>query len=264
MGERFIQPDGSQVADGPGVRATVTPRAVAKAWLRETRVIPPQFAVGTALHESSYTLNEIDLPTAGSKDHTTGGIFQLDVATFVPINIGDAAAVGMPDKNIYDLADACAVFAALSERRLRRILDAADLWLADHQYGPLDHFNPPPDVWAYLALAHNQGLGACLKTIAAYGLDWADYKRRNPTVNISMVRNGRIYGDDAIGGGPDWLDEFANPFDEDAAGDEVAIPAPTISAAASSQLRLSLLVLLALLLVYYAMGARPSLKGAFV
>jgi hypothetical protein len=260
--ELFIRDDGRRVADGPGVRNRVTPRAIAKAWLRETRIVPPQFSVGTALHETNYTANELDIEPNG---HTTGGLFMLDVPTLSPPIIGDAIAVGMPEKNIYDLADACAVFAALSERRLRRILDATDLWLADHGFGPVDHDNPPPDVWAYLALAHNQGLGACLKTIATYGMNWEDYKRRNPSVNISMVRNGRIYGDDAISGGPDWLDEFGIPFEEDAAGDEVAIPAPAISAAASSQLRLGLLALVALLLLYYlAMGARPSLKGAFV
>jgi hypothetical protein len=55
------------------------------------------------------------------------------------------------------------------------------------------------DVWAYLALAHNQGLGAALKTIRTYGLDWDAYKKRNPTMTGIIE-----YGDDCISGGPAW------------------------------------------------------------
>jgi hypothetical protein len=252
-----------------GMPRTVSPRAVAAAWLRFTRVVPPQFAVGTARHETNYKINEQDVEPDG---HTTGGIFQLDVPTASPyFSIGDAAAAGMPEKDIYDLDGACAVFAALCERRLTRILDAADKFLAGAGWGPLDRSSPPPDVWAYLAIGHNLGMGTCLKSIASYGLDWADFKRRNgdgaaKPLNIAIDRGSGVYGDDVISGGPDWEEDFADPFavDDagnvitDSAGAPIVIPEPLLSAATQSKLRLGLLGLLALLLILYAMGqARP-------
>jgi hypothetical protein len=250
----YVDTDGNWVRDKSVARFT-SPASICAEWLRCTRVVPPQFALGTALHESSYKLNEVDVEPNG---HTTGGLFQSDLPTLSPFIVGDAIVAGMPEKNIFYLEDACAVFAAMCERSLGRIYGAVDAWNDAHGWGPIDRDNPPADVWAYLAIAHNQGAGAAVKTIRAYGLDWTDYKRRNPTVNIAMARAGGTYGDDVISGGPDWREEYGQPFEQDDAGNMVEIPEPTISAGASSQLRLGLLALLALLVAYAVMtGAKP-------
>ena len=75
------------------------------------------------------------------------------------------------------------------EKRLESIIKAANL------------ITPyPNDVWAYLALCHNQGKAACLKTIKNYSLNWEAYKKRNPKLRI--VSSG--YGDDVITGGPHY------------------------------------------------------------
>lgn len=257
--EYFMTSDGTRSSSSAD-RMYTSPRAIAQSWLKASRVIPPQFAVGTAYHETSYTVNELDVEPDG---HTTGGVFQSDVATVDPLNIGDAAKVGMPELDIFDLDDACMVFAALCERNLKKIFDAVDAWNGARGLPLIDRDVPPPDVWSYLALAHNQGIGStsstkgALGTIAHFGLDWADYKRRNagqPWGAIATDRGHGIYGDDVVTGGPDWRDEYASPFDE--AGNPIA--APTVSAGAQSQLRLGLLALLGLLLLYAVVsGARP-------
>ena len=217
MSTSYRQADGSFTSDGPiyaggasaGDTATMA-RAVAVSWYKVERVIPTQFAVGTQLHETNYKINERDIEASG---HTTGGGFQLDVPTFSPFVVGDAVSAGMPDKDVYDLDDACAIFAARARYYLTRIISATNKYNAAQGAAALDESALPSDIWAYVAIAHNQGLGAALLTIATYGLDWSAYKARNPTVNIAMDRGSGIYGDDVISGGVDWDDSLANPTD---------------------------------------------------
>jgi hypothetical protein len=266
MAEFFIMPDGTRsqqqsdrvyVASSPGECA----RQIAQAWLACTRTIPPQFAVGTALHESSYTLNELDVEPNG---HRTGGIFQLDVATVNPLNKGDAARVGMFEKSVYVLDDACAIFAALCEvYHLPRIYDAVDAYNAANGLAPINRDNPPPDVWAYLAIAHNQGLGpgdtgtkGALGTILNHGLDWAAYKARNANETAGWARigqprsDGAVYGDDVITGGRDWDPSYAIPFDDAGA-------APAIDAGTEARIRLGALLALALALAWLLVRRMP-------
>lgn len=247
MAEYFRRTDGTDSSDRADA-LTTTPKAIAQAWLRWTREIPPQFAVGTALHESSYTVNEHDVEPNG---HETGGVFQLDVPSFSSssgIIVGDANAAGMLEKDVYTLDDACAIFASRCSSYLRRIISAAKL----------DAGNLPPDVWAYVAIAHNQGIGAALKSIQQYGLDWSAYKARNAgQVNIATDRGNGVYGDDVITGGPDWEDSYASPFDDTGA----PIPAPTVDAATSTKIRLGLLALLVLLVALSLLQPRSPLKG---
>lgn len=237
-----------------------TPAEIARAWLAVTRRIPPQFAVGTAYHESGYALNELDIEPNG---HSTGGLFQLDVPTAFPLIIGDAVAAGMPEKSVYRLDDACAIFAALCERRLERLIDATNIWNENNRQARIDEGDLPDDIWSYLAIAHNQGLGAALHTIAYYGLDWRAYQRRNSSnpaqwANITRDTGHGIYGDDVVTGGPHWQEEYASPFDEGGA----PIPTPFVGAATVSRLRLGLFALLALLILYAAMvKVRSPLKG---
>lgn len=144
--------------------------------------IPSTFAVGTAQHETNFAINELDTEENGFQ---TWGIYQISKE--------EAKEVGMPDADLLNLVSASQVFAKLMEKRLIEIVKACKL-----QGTPYVEF--PKDIWAYLAIAHNQGLAASLKTIKSYGLDWEGYKKRNPTIRI--VSSG--YGDDVITGGPDY------------------------------------------------------------
>lgn len=156
----------------------VTPEQVIEACTsaRVVTDIPPRFFVGTAQHETNFAINEIDTEPNG---FVTEGIYQ--------ISREEATEVGMPKADLLDLDVATVVFTRLMEKRLSRILSKTTHPVKE-------------DVWAYLAIAHNQGLGAALKTIEAHGLDWAAYKKRNPKVRI--VSSG--YGDNVITGGPRW------------------------------------------------------------
>lgn len=165
-----------------GQRILVAPADIVAAWRRYAQRIPAKFALGTAQHESNFTLNEIDTEMS---DYVSKGVYQL--------SDGEAAEAGFQHANLLELEDATRVFCILCERRLKRIINVARL--AEESL--------PVDVWAYLALAHNQGLSAALKTIELHGLNWAAYKLRNP----QLAGMGR-YGDDVISGGSHWTKEL--------------------------------------------------------
>lgn len=158
-----------------GKRILVTPQEVADAW-RMRSSIPAQYAVGTADHESSFTINERDTEPNG---FVSIGIFQLSQ--------DEANAAGFPAANLLTLEDSCAVMAKTAERRLANILSAANLT------------TPTPDCWFYLALCHNQGWGACHKTICAHGLDAAAWTARNP-----QLAQAARYFSDCVTGGASW------------------------------------------------------------
>lgn len=168
----------SFVPDGRRVFASAA--QIVAVWRRHTQRIPAQFALGTAQHESGFTLNEVDTEASG---YVSKGIFQISGQ--------EAADAGLAQADLLSLEDATAVFSILCERRLQSLIAVAHL----------DERDLPADVWAYLALAHNQGLAAAHKTIRAHGLDWAAYKQRNP----QLVGMGR-YGDDVISGGARWAE----------------------------------------------------------
>lgn len=165
-----------------GARVRVKPGILAAAWRARTSVIPAEYACGTAQHESSFTRNEVDVEETG---FTSMGVFQL--------SLEEASQARRPDANLLTLADSVDVLAFVAEERLAAILKAAGLE------------RPSLDTWAYLALAHNQGLGACLKTIREHGLDWSGYKARNPQLAAMAA-----YGDDCVSGGARWS-EVARP-----------------------------------------------------
>lgn len=132
-----------------------------------------RFLVGSAQHESNFAINEVDTEVSGFQ---TFGIFQLSK--------DEAKEMGSPNADLLDLYTSTRIFCRLMEKRLTSITKASNLTSKE-------------DYWAYLAIAHNQGLGACLKTIKNHGLDWEAYKKRNPKIRI--VSSG--YGDDCITGG---------------------------------------------------------------
>lgn len=170
------------------------PADVARLWLLHApSYIPAQYAVGTAQHETDFTTNEKDTEES---NFVSMGIFQISQE--------EMTHVGMPTANIYDLEDSIVILAALADERWQAIVKAAG--------------SPSPirDMPAYLALAHNQGLAAALKTIRLHGLDWTAYKARNPQL-ASMA----AYGDDCISGGEKWRPEFGAPTPAPASGSKI-------------------------------------------
>ncbi len=166
-------------------------------------VIPPQYFVATAEHETGFCPVEVDTEENG---HVTMGLYQVDD--------DECASVGEPSANLYDPAVCTRVFAHVQERRFARIVDV---------FGRIQ-----PDIWAYLGLAHNEGLGAAQKTLRRYGMDWTEYKRRNlihalmleqnaetpqeqiqAARELDRVRRISAYGDAMISGGTRWGEAIA-------------------------------------------------------
>jgi hypothetical protein len=168
-----------------GRRLLADPHDLVAGWRVHTRLIPAQHALGTAQHESNFTLNEVDIEVCG---YASKGIFQIADS--------EAAEIGFDRANLLELEDAIVVFAALCEKRLAALAAAA----------ALDLQALPSDTWAYLAIAHNQGLHAAIKTVRLHGLDWKAYKARNPSLQALAC-----YGDDVISGGEKWSPSFELP-----------------------------------------------------
>lgn len=173
-----------------GARKRVAPADVAACWRLHSMLVPACYALGTAQHETDFTLNEKDVEPSG---YTSYGLYQ--------IGEDEMAQVGMPiaSHDPYDLDIITIVMCDLAEARLKRICTAARFSLSAI----------PRDAFAYLSIAHNQGLGACLKTIAAHGLDWSAYKDRNlkeaqqagDPEKLKWWMDVFAYGDDCITGG---------------------------------------------------------------
>ena len=173
--EEYVQPDGTRLRSRQRGARMVSPGYIAELAIVESRRIPVKYFVASAERESSFATNEVDTEPNG---YISEGLYQLSKS--------EASDVGMAGADLLDPVLSTRVFAKLQERRLSAIAKLTGNVLKE------------PDVWAYLAIAHNQGLGACLKTIKMYGLDWKEYKARNPTSRICA------YGDACISGGSRW------------------------------------------------------------
>ena len=130
------------------------------------------YYLGTAQHETNLATNERDTEPNGFQ---SWGLYQISLA--------EAASVGLPGVDLLDPVQATQVMARLTHRRRDRLRLAAKLAVSDAD---------PPDLWSYVAIAHNQGEAAAVKTIERFGMNWMEYKRRNRRLNI--VSSG--YGDD--------------------------------------------------------------------
>lgn len=190
--------------DGPMARL-VDPGELRRMAIASSIIIPPQFFVATADHETGFCQNEVDTEPGG---FVSKGLFQ--------VSDDEAAEVGHAGADLLDWVISTRVFARLQEGRLRRILEHVQERL--------------PDVWAYLGLAHNEGLGTwdaggrgALGTLFRFGMDWERYKARNfgaaqvrlsrassaeerssATHEVERVRRISAYGDDMINGGDHW------------------------------------------------------------
>lgn len=171
-----------------GKRRCIEPAMLIEAWRAVTFSIPAQYVLGTAEHESDLTLNEIDTEESG---FVSRGIFQVSDEECYEVGAGC-------EVDPLDLSNSCYILVALCERRLDKLIAEASL----RPTGPW-----PPDIWAYLAIAHNQGLSAACKSIRRFGLNWSRYKQRNSPQGAYFARMA-AYGDDVISGGLHWRPEF--------------------------------------------------------
>ncbi len=154
--------------------------------------IDPRYFVGTCFHEAGCA-NEWDTEIAT----------QSSPAGFQSVGayqIGDEEArrygFQLADMLDFAKATACMVQLAESNRSQLRIFARLGPSDPDPDYGDF----PGGTMRAYLAIAHNHGLGYARITIAKYGMDWSAYKTRNPQDLI--VAHG--YGEDCVTGGPYW------------------------------------------------------------
>lgn len=181
----------------------VSPSEIVSLWSKYTTRIPAQFAVGLAERESSFDASEVDdyksgtrvTPVDGGK--YTVGLFQISESEYREIE-GDTGQWYVTA--LQDVETNVRVFARYMEKRLDTIESLAGA--------------KEPDVWAYLALAHNAGIGMVRETIQKYGMDWEAFKTRN--AGTDQGKRWARYGDAAINGGTKWTDAIAE-FAEEAA-----------------------------------------------
>lgn len=143
--------------------------------------IDPRYFVATCFHEAGCT-NEWDTEVATASNptgFTSVGAYQLSA--------DEAQRYGYKLVDMLDLTKATECMIMVAEHNRHVLREYAGITGDD-----------PPDMRAYLALGHNQGLGAARKTITAHGMDWDAYRERNPGAAILK------YGDDCISGGPEW------------------------------------------------------------
>jgi hypothetical protein len=177
-----------------------------------TSALPLRFVVSMAFHESGGDESEVDDYKSGKRQKAydseadgkeyTVGLFQCshaDLAQVTGDGSGYVTRLQDPDLNTR-------VFCGAMEKNLSRIREAS---------GVFD--NDTPDLWAYLAISHNQGLGAALQSINAYGMNWAAYKQRNAG-STTLPAHFAAYGDDAISGGQHWPSGSDTPDAPDSGG----------------------------------------------
>ena len=184
-----------------GVRQKIAPETLVEMWRRHTW-IDVRYALGTAQHETDFTTNEQDVEESG---FVSLGLYQISHEEMVH--------VGMYDADPFDAEECTIIFAMLTAQRYNAIADAVGRGIGWSNQ-QID------DVRAYLSIAHNQGLSACLKTIRMHGLGWKAYKQRNLEQASAAVAAARTpealaqaqeklqwwrkafeYGDDCVSGG---------------------------------------------------------------
>lgn len=124
--------------------------------------IPLGFFIATAQHESGFNAGNQE---PNDQEGGSWGIYALG-----PREFASELGMSVDISQFLDLYQATDLFARLSEARVERLRAAAGL-------GPYD--DADGELWAYLFLAHNQGIGAAIKTIENNGLDWEAYVARN-------------------------------------------------------------------------------------
>jgi hypothetical protein len=169
--------------------------------------IDPRYFVGTCFHEAGCT-NEWDTEIATASSPTG---FQSVGAYQIGDEEARAYGFQLADMLDFDKATTCMVKLAERNRAALRSYAGIPAGAPDP-----DYTDPQGTAWAggtmraYLAIAHNHGLGYAQLTIRSYGMDWVSYKARNP---IDRIVSGG-YGEDCVTGGPCWprILQLATPY----------------------------------------------------
>lgn len=159
--------------------------------------IDPRYHVGTCFHEAG-CLNEWDTEIATSS--CPSGFVSVG-----PYQIGEEEArrygFKLEDMTTLDKATECMVRMAEDNRRGLRAAAGLVGVAPDPDYvDAVGRSWPGGGMRAYLAIAHNKGMGFARLTVSRYRMDWPSYKERNPHDNV--VDHG--YGEDCVTGGPNW------------------------------------------------------------
>lgn len=159
--------------------------------------VDPRYYIGTCFHEAG-CLNEWDTEIATSS-------YPPGFVSVGPYQIGDEEArrYGFKLEDMINLDKASDCMVRMAEDNRKGLRTAAGLAGATPDPDYVDAIGrrwPGGGMRAYLAIAHNKGMGFARLTIQRYRMDWPAYKERNPHDNI--VDHG--YGDDCVTGGPKW------------------------------------------------------------
>lgn len=164
----------------------VTPDDVQAAWANTGSPVPLQYFIGTAAHETGggntagpFKLNEIDLndQSCSEQPPNSYGIYQLSPS--------ECASAGYTYNDAVSLGPATTILAYIAQVRASQIRAALGL--------PDDGSGDPPGFSAWLAVAHNQGVGNAIPDAQRYGGDWYAFAANNPGAAIVN------YGNDCIG-----------------------------------------------------------------
>ncbi len=115
----------------------VSPAEIVACVMRHTS-IDPRYFLGTAQHETSFVVNEVDTEESG---YVSSGLWQLGVE--------EATSVGMHDADLLDLEESTIVFCEVTEKRANTIVGAArnvGVYIGQMKPSPLN---------AYIMIAHN-------------------------------------------------------------------------------------------------------------
>ncbi len=200
--EEYVQPDGMSPTTDRRTAIPVTGTEVRDAIMQaQARLslgnIDPRYFVATCHHEAG-CLNEWDTEIATIA-------CPVGYVSVGPYQIGEEEArrYGHRLEDMLDLGLASTCMVRLAEDNRRSIRATAGL--AGNTPDP-DHVDEAGVQWpggamrAYLAIAHNKGLGFVRLTVQRNQINWLAYKERNPYDNL--VDHG--YGDDCVTGGPTW------------------------------------------------------------
>lgn len=200
--EEYVRADGSPPTTDRRFAQYVTGDQVLAAVIKvQTRLnlanIDPRYFVGTCFHEAGCS-NEWDTEVATQScppGFMSVGAYQ----------IGDEEArrygFRLTDMLDFDKSTECMVRMAEDNRRGLRFAAGITTDAPDP-----DYTDASGNLWkggamrAYLAIAHNHGMGFARLSITRNKLDWPRYKASNPRDNI--VDHG--YGEDCVTGGPKW------------------------------------------------------------
>ena len=164
----------------------VTPDDVQSAWASVGTPVPLQYFIGTAAHETGgqnvagpFKLNEVDLNDQSCSEHPPNsyGIYQLSPS--------ECASAGYTYNDALSLGPATTILAYIAGNRASQL--RAALGWPDDGSGDLPGFS------AWLAYAHNKGIGAAIPMAQQYGGDWYAFAATGSDPAIIA------YGNDCIG-----------------------------------------------------------------